>query len=196
MRIKHNNQYALLGWSLHGLGILLFGGVCGAYYWAAICPLEARATMRAQHTEQLQLLLQRAEDFRARHHQLSADLNTLRESVATTLKRLPIELGEDQFIEQVRSIASGTGIAVAEHHIGTVKRLENFGEAEIAFICNGSFGSICRFLDSVSHLSRLTEISRLEIEPGVNSTGYSFQVTFVLYFGGSTHDRHSRGEVL
>ena len=80
--------------------------------------------------------------------------------------------------------------------MGMISELESYSQAELTFQCKGSYASICQFLHEIDHLARITEISNLQIESADNFHSYPLQVTFVLYFGGATHDRSMKGEVL
>ncbi len=195
MRTSLENQITTLGWLLHGTGVLALVAMLGAYAWCVALPLQESSKAGEQRITQLEAMLAKAPQVRAEHLGYQGELDTLRRSVAETQRRLPQELREDEFLDHVRVAAGKTGVEVGAYQLGAIQKLESYSKAELTFQCQGSFASICRFLDEIDHFARITEISNLQIESTENFAHYPLQVTFVLYFGGSNHDRR-KGEVL
>jgi Tfp pilus assembly protein PilO len=196
MRRSIEKQVSALGWMLHGLGVAMLAVGVLAYVWFVAMPLHERHELSESRMTQLQLMLSKSNQIHHEHEELHGELASLKKSVEETQKRLPRELGEGEFLEQVRQVAVRTGIELGEYQLGTTEQLESYSKAELTFHCHGNYASICRFLDEIDHLARLTEVSNLQIESADNFNRYPFQVSFVLYFGGSNHDRSMRGDVL
>ncbi len=196
MRKKNDKQIATLNWCLHGVGLVILIACVGTFVKFVVSPLAANRQVAQQRITQLEALLARAPKVQREHQALKASLAELRESVAETQQRLPSEMREHEFLDQVRSAAQSTGIQLGEYQLGTVEELASYSKAELTFACEGSFASICKFLDQIDHLARITEIRNLQIQSTDNFNRYPVQVTFVLYFGGATHDRNMRGDVL
>lgn len=196
MRNSQDKQVELLGWALHAAGCLTVIAIVGAYFAFVTRPLNAQMDQCDIRVSQLKLLHERGPQVRAAYSQSQEELQSLKESVEETLLRLPENLEDEEFIAQVKSVALATGVEIVGYQMGSTEQLTSYSKAELTFQCNGSFASICRFLDEVDHLPRLTEVSRLEIETDKNLERYPLQVDFVLYFGGSSHDRSMRGGVL
>lgn len=196
MRKLIEKQMTTLGWVLHGVGMLTAALLVGAFFQFGLWPLTENKQLREQRISQLESMLAKASQTQAEHHDRQIELVSLKESVAETQRRLPAELREHEFLDQVRTVASTTGIELGEYHLGDIVELESYCKAELTFQCHGSFASICQFLDEIDHLARITEISNLQLETTENFNRYPLQVTFVLYFGGVTHDRNMRGDVL
>jgi Tfp pilus assembly protein PilO len=196
MRRSIEKQISTLGWMLHGLGVAMLALGVLAYAWFLAMPLNAQQELSESRISQLQAMLSKSKQVRREHNKLHNELDSLKKSVEETQKRLPRELGESEFLEQVRAVAIRTGVELGEYHLGTIEQLESYSKAELTLQCQGNYASICRFLDEIDHFARLTEVSTLQIESTDNFNRYPFQVSFVLYFGGSNHDRSMRGEVL
>ena len=191
-----DNHIRSLGWALHGAGCLAAFAVVGAYYGFVTLPLNGEMEQDALRVVQLEALNARAPEVRRTYRLKQAELRSLEESVADTLLRLPAKLDEQEFLEQVKLVAQASDIEVVGSQIGLAEQLESYSKAEVTFQCHGSFASICRFLDGISHLPRLTEVARLQIETDKNVERYPVQVTFALYFGSTSHDRSRSGEAL
>ena len=196
MRPSIEKQMTALGWLLHGVGVATVIAVVGAYLWFVAMPLSERKASCQQRIEQLESMLGKATQVQTDHNTFKTELASLKQSVEETQRRLPRELREEEFLAQVREVATKTGIELGQYQLGMVEDLESYSKANLTFQCHGNFASICRFLDEVDHFARITEISNLQIETSDNFNRYPLQVTFVLYFGGSNHDRSMSGEVL
>ena len=196
MRNPIEKQIATLGWVLHGVGVLTAALGVGVFVQFGFVPLADDQQLCDQRILQLELMLAKAAKVQAEHQNRQVELASLKESVVETQRRLPGELREHEFLDQVRAVASTTGVELGEYQLGAIVELASYSKADLTFQCHGSFASFCRFLNEINHLARITEISNLQIETTDNSSRYPLQVTFVLYFGGVTHDRNMRGNVL
>jgi Tfp pilus assembly protein PilO len=181
---------------MHGAGLLCVASVVAAYGWFVIKPLVEHERLCQQRIAQLETLLAKTPKVRQENRAFHAELASLRHTVEETQRRLPTELREREFVAQVRQVAAKSGMEVSDYQMGLTTELESYSQAEVTFQCKGSYASICQFLDEIDHLARITEISNLQIESADNFHSYPIQVTFVLYFGGRTHDRSMKGDVL
>lgn len=196
MRPSLEKQISTLGWLWHGVGGATVIAVIAAYLYFVAMPLAAKEDMSQHRIMQLEAMLHKANQVQSDHKALQTELISLKQSVEETQRRLPRELREDEFLTEVRQVATKTGIELGQYQLGMVEEMESYSKAELTFQCHGNFASICRFLDEIDHFARITEISNLQIETSDNFHRYPLQVTFVLYFGGSNHDRSMSGEVL
>jgi Tfp pilus assembly protein PilO len=196
MRNTIERSIKTLDWLSHGVGILCMLALVGSYSWLVLKPLSQRQELCQQRISQLQGMLLKAPEVRKDNVAYRAELASLKQSIEDTQRRLPPELREQEFIDQMRQIAAKSGVEFGAYQMGSITQLASYSQAELTLQCKGSYASICRFLDEIDQIARITEISNLQIEAGDNFHTYPLQVTFVLYFGGSTHDRNMRGEVL
>lgn len=196
MRGHIESSIKSLGWAMHGVCLICVAGFVAAFSWFVLKPLVEQEQICQQRIAQLEDLLVKSPKVRQENRAFHAELASLKHSVEETQRRLPHELREHEFIEQVRQVATKSGMEVGDYQMGLVTELESYSQAELTFQCKGSFASICQFLHDIDHLARITEIANLQIESADNFHSYPIQVTFVLYFGGVTHDRSMKGEVL
>jgi Tfp pilus assembly protein PilO len=196
MRPSLEKQITALGWLWHGVGVATLIAVIATYLYFIAMPLAAKEDLSQQRIAQLDAMLRQANHVQSDHTAFQAELTSLKQSVQETQRRLPRELREDEFLAEVRQVATKTGIELGLYQLGMVEEMESYSKADLTFQCQGNFASICRFLDEIDHFARITEISNLQIETSDNFNRYPLQVTFVLYFGGSNHDRSMSGEAL
>ena len=196
MSITPDRSLSTLGWLLHGVGLTCAIALLVAYGYLVGGPLADHRQLCQQKVTQLEELMKKVPQVRQENAALLAELVSLQQSVDETQRRLPPELREQEFIEEVRRVASQADVEMRNSHVGSITEHQSYSQAELTFECIGSYASICRFLNEIDHFTRITEIANLQIEVGDNFHSYPLQVTFVLYFGKSTHDRHMRGDVL
>lgn len=196
MRLTRERSLKTLGWLLHGAGLACVIALLVAYGYLVGGPLVEHKQLCQQRISQLEQLLEKSPLVRQENATLRAELAALRKSVAETQGRLPSELHDREFVDEVHQAAVRAGVEVSAYHVGSVTERQSYSQAELTFDCRGSYASICKFLDEIDHFTRITEITNLQIDAGDNFRSYPLQVTFVLYFGKSTHDRSIRGNVL
>lgn len=196
MTLTRDKSLKTLGWLLHGAGLTCVIALLVTYGYLVGGPLADHKELCQQRIAQLEQLLEKAPQVRQENAALRAELASLRKSVAETHSRLPSELRDREFVDEVHQAAVRAGVEVDAYQVGAVTERQSYSQAELTFDCRGSYASICKFLDEIDHFTRITEITNLQIDASDNFRSYPLQVTFVLYFGKSTHDRSIRGDVL
>jgi Tfp pilus assembly protein PilO len=146
--------------------------------------------------DQLNLLLGQTALVQSEHHRLQQELDALEVSVAEIRNRLPHELRQEEFASDLSRVAELAGLHIKELHWGSQEVTPNYAQAEIQVNCSGSFDSICRFLDEVSQLARITDVSQLQLVSDPESANHSFQVSFVLYYSIKARDSNKNEGVL
>ena len=184
-----------IGWALHAAGLVVILIAAGLFYSLVYCELKEQKRVDAARSEQLQKLLESSGEVHRQNRMLQNELNKLQETIAKTRGRLPEHVQESSFVTQVRDAAKGVGLEVIDHQIHEDMANEKLSSTEISFHCNGSYDSICKFLDKTSQFARITEISKFKLESKTNSDSYPFHVTFVLYYGALSNDT-DRGDIL
>ncbi|MCG8450839.1 MAG: type 4a pilus biogenesis protein PilO [Pirellulales bacterium] len=195
MNPQTTNRISLFGWALHAacFGVVLLSIV--VFYGTVYRKIHVQKDANRVRSEQLGMLLATSSEIRRKQAPLREELDELRDSIAYKRSRLPEDMKEREFVRQIRETANKVGLQVLDHDIFAIQPGPSVSSVEISFRGNGSFASICNFLNDVHQIARITEISNLELESEINSDGYPFQVTFVLYCGAESNDR-KRGKIL
>ncbi len=192
---KQQND-ALIGRSLHMVGVLAIALGIGLYYSLVYKPLVQKRENQTFRIEQVSTLLDDAGRVQTEHRRLREQLKSLEDSIAATRSKLPDELNATKFVSQVSNIAKSVGLQVVDYQQDRAQVVPTHSKTEIRFNCTGSYASICQFLDKVDHLARVVKVSKLDIESDPNLESYPFHVTFYLYYGIETHDTKERQAVL
>ena len=189
MHDKNSEHFGMVGWALHGAGllalVLILGALFGIGYGKCIDQNDAIAT----RIDNLRMLIDRSATVRSRHDEVRNEFNSLQHSVQSTRKRLSASLDELEFENELERVARETGFQLESSQIGTPTTVANCSQTEVDIVGNGSFASICRFLDGIDQFAKLAKISHLDIESNSDPNHYPVNVTFVLVHGAKSHDR-------
>ena len=185
-----------VGWALHAAGVATLALVVGAYYFFVYQRLEIRQQSDSQRIDQLTTLLSESAPVQRENRDLRQELNALEASIAAIRERLPHEMRREDFTDELNRVARKVGLHVLELRWGTTEVTPSYTQAEVQLECDGTYASICRFLDEVSQLTRITDIAQLQLEADTESRNHPFQVTFVLYYGVDSHDSDKNKGVL
>jgi len=185
-----------IGWALHAAGAATVALVIGIYYCFVVQSLAIRQESDTRRTDQLTLLLSESAAVQHENHNLQQELDALEASVAAIRERLPHELRQEEFAADLSRVAESVGLHLEELRWGAPEVTPSYTQAEIQVDCTGSYASICRFLDEVGRLTRITDIAQLRMEADSESPSHTFQVSFVLYYGVDARDSDKNEGVL
>ncbi len=185
-----------LGWALHAAGVATLALVVCAYYFFVYQRLEIRRQSDSQRIDQLTTLLGESALVQRENRDLQQELNSLEASIAAIRERLPHKLRREEFTGDLYRIAQEVGLHVLEFRWGATEVTPSYTQAKVQLECDGSFASICRFLDELSQLTRITDIAQLQLKTDTESPNRPFQVTLVLHYGIDSHDSDKNKGVL
>lgn len=150
-------------------------------YFTAFRPLGERLEAVGQEIEQLDTLAERTSEISTKHQELEKRLALCRQNTSELWQRIPSAPRESDFLAQVCQLAERTGMQVVDYHPGIVEQLENHHELEVKFRTHGEYKSLCRFLEQVDRIPRLSRMTHLEIVAQSTDT-LSVELTYRIYF--------------
>ena len=124
------------------------------------------------------------------------ELEKLEIETASMRSRLPQDLQKSQFESSLRNAAATTAFKFGAAQWKPSATTSTHSRAEVTVTGNGSFASICKFLNEINQLARITKISSLALETSNESASYPLEVTFVLVYGIESNDTDRTGGVL
>ena len=151
-----------LSWGLHGAGCAVAGALVLAgsflyafqvheqdrvqreYLRAENCLKNADATQRTY-----QALRQRQQREQARIEQL--------------LRRVPVGPAESEFLALLADLSKQCDFSVRSFRPGGISSSGTFSQMEISLACDGTYESLCRFLDGLESLPRLCRVAGVSI---------------------------------
>jgi Tfp pilus assembly protein PilO len=171
----------MLGVGLHGLGLAIVLAAAGIGYGLVLRPLDARIDDLDGLSLKLQAALEDAPTVRAKHERLRLDMAAMEAGAAGLENRVPDEPLEAEFLSQAAQAASQSGLQIGDYRPGVVRTSRQCSQMEIQLACQGSYRSICDFLDRLAALPRLSQVEKLEIG-AAGPDGYPVTLWLVVYF--------------
>ncbi len=173
----------LLGWGLHGLGVLgllaggwlLTVGICG--------PLEEQRQECMAQSARLDRLLDDSTQIREENARLTAALKQLQEQRESLQQRVPDDPREAEFLEQVTEVAREVGLQIHDYRPGTVTATGEYSRMEIGLSCAGNYVGLVDFLHRLASLPRLANVTKLEVVAPSPEEMYTVNMTLIIYFG-------------
>ena len=161
--------------------LLATAALVSVVYFVAFRPIDAQLQAAQQESSELEALVERTPDITKRNRDLQERLAACRKQTSELWQRIPSSPRESDFLGQVCQLAERTGMHVADYHPGGIDQRENHHELEVKIATRGEYKALCRFLEQVDQIPRLSRMTHLEI---VGQTGESLTVelTYRIYF--------------
>ena len=96
-------------------------------------------------------------------------------------KRVPDEPSEAEFLAQLVQAANQTGFRINDYHPGVVRSGERCSQLQVQLSCQGTYRSICDFLDRLAALPRITQVEKLDVT-AAGPDGHPVTLWLVVYF--------------
>ncbi len=158
--------------------------------------MERRQGERVDRTKQLGTLLLQSKSVRNGHQELRDRLGAMQKSVHDLRGSFSTKQPERAFLKEVHRVAESTELQISDYQVGLKKSLPTHSQTEVQFRCNGSYASVCQFLEQIKHLTKTTKLSRFRLDAETNLEVYPIQLTFVLYSEAQSHDTKEKRGVL
>jgi len=194
---RHTNTHEhQLGWALHAAGFVVVALVVGGYCLLIHNRLVDQKEDDSGRIDHLQTLLEESSQVQHENFALRKEFESLQNSINSIRQRLLRDLKKDELAGELLGVARQVSLQVDNHRWSAPVLEQGHSHAEISLNCNGSYASICRFLDEVNHLALITDVSKLQLGASNKTNRYPFQVTFVLVYGVDSHDTEKRKAAL
>jgi Tfp pilus assembly protein PilO len=131
---------------------------------------------------------------REQHRIASEKLHEVTTRIADLQRRVPRDADAGTFLKEVTQLAHDGKLAIKDFHPEKPEAKSGYGEMQVTLKGQGSFGSICSFIDQLTKLTRLSKIKDLTVTVGESATEYPMTATLVIYFGLRGSDEASARE--
>ena len=168
---------------LHYSGVLITVICVATGYSLLHAPAIEAITETSNKIHELMLSVQNAPAIRRQHRIVSDKLLDVTTRIANVQRRVPREVDTNEFVNQVSQIAEEENLAIKEFNPGSPQTKNGYGEVQVTLKSEGSFGSICTFIDRLNKLSRLSKIKDLTLSSETDDAEYPMTATLVIYFG-------------
>src|SRR3954469_25139622 len=131
---------------------------------------------------------------REQHRIATEKLREVTTRIANLQRRVPQDAQDATFLKEVTELAAAGKLAIKDVHPEKPEAKTGYKEMQVTLKGQGSFGSICSFIDQLTKLTRLSKIKDLTLSIGENAGEYPMTATLVIYFGLRGNDEASARE--
>jgi Tfp pilus assembly protein PilO len=118
------------------------------------------------------------------HHKIAVDkLHEVTTRITDLQRRVPRDAEVGAFLKEVNRLADEGQLAIKKFHPEKPETKAGYAEMQVTLTGQGSFGSICKFVDQLTKLTRLSKVKDLTLSVADNATEYPMTATLVIYFG-------------
>ena len=167
---------------LHAAGAIVTIAIAVVLHFALYAPLERRHANIVEHTASLDELLNRASDVRGEHAKLSESLAEIMKRSEALHRRVPKEPREVEFLTQVTEAANDEHFKIRGYLPSTIINKQGYSQMEVTLDGEGTYYSICGFLDRIHRLPRMSSVVKMDIRPVSPTKDYPIKLTLVIYF--------------
>lgn len=183
MSHARSNELAILGWMLHAAGLCSLITGAGTYWVVVYQPTAAAKIQVQQRIVAVSQLLKNRDSIRQEYERLTSVLDCDRQRAAAVRQQVPDDPSEAEFLRQLSNAAAQGGVAVDDYNRGMMSEQPEFSQLDVHVDCSGTFKSICRFLEGLEKLPRVSEVVAMEMTSDGQGDQYPLHVTIRLYFG-------------
>jgi Tfp pilus assembly protein PilO len=171
------------GRMLHYGGVLVTVLCATAAYSLLHAPTVDAILETSTRIEEVKLSAQNAPLLREHHHKASSKLAEVERRIAAVQARVPNDADAGAFLKAVTQLANEEKLAIRDFQPEKPASKPGYAEMEVTLNGEGSFHSICSFLDRLAGLSRLAKVKSLTVSAAEDSSQYPMTATLIIYFG-------------
>jgi Tfp pilus assembly protein PilO len=121
--------------------------------------------------------------MREQHKLVSEKLREVTTRIENVQRRVPREPNAGEFLKEVTQLANSGELTIKDFHPEKPEAKAGYAEMQVTLRGQGSFGSVCAFVEQLTKLTRLSKIKDLTLSAGDNAAEYPMTATLVIYFG-------------
>lgn len=179
---------------LHYAGVLITVICASAGYSFLHAPaVHSIADVSAQ-IDEVKQSVQNASVIRQQHQTVSAKLEEVTTRIANVQRRVPQDADAGEFLKQVTQLAGAEKLSIKDFHPEKAESRSGYAEMQVTLKGDGSFSSICIFMERLNKLARLSKIKDLTLSSEGDMSVYPMTATLVIYFGLRANDAESAQE--
>jgi type IV pilus assembly protein PilO len=152
------------------LGLLLYG----VFWWFLYSPMQADIQNKQTTKRNLQAEVDNAKTTAARLPEFRREVERKEATLQALSRILPSQKEVDDLLRKVQQLAAESSLDVLRFKPEATKPQNFYAEWPISLELDGSYHNLAYFFDRLSRLSRIVNVSNLDIqakqEPSISST--------------------------
>ena len=179
---------------LHYAGVLATVVCTTAGYSFLHAPAVREITETSARIDELLQSVRNGPVMREQHRVVTEKLREVTARIASVQRKVPQDADAGEFLKEVTQLAGAGQLSLKDFHPEKPETKHGYSEMQVTLRGQGSFSSICTFVDRLSKLSRLSKIKDLTLSAGNDASEYPMAATLVIYFGLKGKDAASDRE--
>ncbi len=172
-----------LSWSIHALAALLLMAGVAIYLGWFYGPLQARAHRAQSQADQLKTLLRESDIVLARHGEVERELQELVAATTEMRRRIPAAPAVGDYLTSIGEIAAEEELYIQDYRQIAEVQHPVHSQIDLALKCEGGYRQLCRFMERLEKLPRVSRLSQLTLRSVPNEDRYAIEIRLVLYHG-------------
>ena len=167
---------------LHYVGVLATVVCATAMYSLLQAPTAEAVASTSMKIEELTLSVQNAPMIRQQHRSVGQTLREVKKRIASVQQRVPRDADAGVFLKEVTELATAEHLALKDFQPEKPTNKDGFAEMQVTLKGQGTYASVCTFLDRLSSLKRLSKVKDLKVSATEDSADYPMTATLLIYF--------------
>ena len=138
---------------------------------------------REQKIAGLERALREADATRESHGEVQSALADFRRRAQELREQIPDDPNEADYLRQLTEVAARSNLSIDDYSRGLAVETESFSQLKVRLQGAGQYEEICRFLDRLEQLPRVSRIVEMKLTTEPGSLSYPIDLTIQLYFG-------------
>ncbi len=168
---------------LHYAGVLATVVCAAAGYSFLHGPSTQSIASTSERIDELAMFVRNVPVMREQHQKATEKLNEVTTRIAEVRARVPREADAGEFLKQLTQVATSEQLEIKDFTPGKPEEKDGYAEMQVTLRGVGSYASICRFVDKLSKMKRLSKVKDLTLSAEGNASEYPMTATLVIYFG-------------
>ena len=173
-----------LGIAVHGIGlagVITIPALCYTFFLAENAQQVAAcsSTIAADSA----IILNRAELTEQREN-TECELYALKQRLEELKAQIPNAPEESRFLAQLSKLAEESQLGIRHFRPGPPEDSNDVRRIRVQLSGVGSYECLCRFLNGLNSLPRLTKVSMLKVEPPNSERQYPVNLELSIFFAG------------
>lgn len=189
---------------VHGIGVLITVSILSVSYFLFLTSSESREAVWTSSIDADRALIAQRDEIRSARELAECELFAMSQRLDELTALIPHTPDESRFLAELAELAGHTGLVIRNFRPGPPEEAGSPDHPAAAARANGaaessplqrirvnlsgagSYEGICRFLDGLQALPRLTHVSRLDVIPEAGSQLYPVELELSIFFAAQT----------
>jgi len=168
---------------LHYAGVLITVVCATAAYTMLHAPTARAISDTSLKIQELLLSVENAPIIRQQHRKVSQTLRDVTERIEDVQRRVPRDADAGEFLKEISRIAAAERLAIQDFQPEKPTTKNGYAELQVTLKGQGSFATVCTFIDRLNKLTRLSKVKDLTLSAIDGAANYPMTATLVIYFG-------------